>query len=102
VYIPAVVALHVRVEVPEVVVVVRLWLEGVIVHESPEELVTVSVTVPVKPLTPLTMMEVDPLSVPVGGVTVDGLATTVKSTTFTVTVAVRDGKLGEEPVTVTT
>jgi hypothetical protein len=94
------VVLQVRVEVPVVVVVVRLWLEGVTVHERPEELVTVSVTVPVKPLTPLTMMEVEPVSVPVGSMTVDGLAATVKSTTLKVTAVLRDGNPGTVPVTV--
>lgn len=87
---------------PEVIVLVRLTVGVDRLHVRPEDEVTDSVTVPVKPLIPLTIIVDEPVRVPVGGETVVGLAATVKSTTLTVTVADRDGNPGEAPVTVTT
>ena len=80
---PATVALHDSVEVPEPpAILVELNVHARLV----ELVVTPRVTIPLKPLTEATVI-VDMPAVPVFTVTVVGLAVTVKSWTWYVTVA---------------
>jgi hypothetical protein len=76
--------LHDRTEVWETP---SVMLDGVRVHVRPPVVVTVSVTVPVKPCRGATVI-VDVAAAPAFVVTDVGLAVTVKSFTVTVTVAV--------------
>jgi hypothetical protein len=76
---PVAVAVHERVEVPEVVVVLRVILVGLRVHVRPVagETVSVKATVPVKPFVAATVI-VEVAGVPTTAFTAVGLAVTVK------------------------
>jgi len=88
-----------RVEVPEEEVAVSVMLAGLRLHVRPEEgeIVSVRLTVPVKPLA-LDTVTVDVPLVPEKTRTLAGLAATVKSCTVYVTLA---EWLREDPVPVT-
>ena len=76
---PVAAAVHERVEVPEVVVALRVILVGLRVHVKPVagETVAVKATVPVKPFVAATVM-VEVAGVPTIAFTEVGLAVTVK------------------------
>jgi len=88
-----------RVEVPEEEVVVSVMLAGLRLHVRPDEgeIVSVRLTVPVKPLA-LETVTVDAPPAPEKTRTLAGLAATVKSCTVYVTLA---EWLREDPVPVT-
>jgi len=88
------VALTCSVAVPEVVPEFNVMVVGAMLAVRPDEGCRVSVTVPVKPLRPVTVIVLDPLVTPKGGAMVDGLAVTVKSVTCTVTVRECVGAFG--------
>ena len=67
------------VELPDVIALVRLTLEGEVVQVRLDEEVTTKFTVLVNPLIPFTIMVDAPDKVPGGGTIVVGLALTVKS-----------------------
>jgi len=77
---PVVDSIHDRVEVPDVIALVKSTLVGDRVHVRPVggETVSDNVTVPVNPFMAVTVM-VDVLGEPTTADTVVGLATTVKS-----------------------
>lgn len=71
---------------PNGLVLLRLTITGMVLHVRPAVEVTVRETVPVKPLTPFTIMVEEPDSMPAGGLMFAGLAAIAKSTNRTVTV----------------
>jgi hypothetical protein len=92
--------LHLKLEVPEVAVELRIMLDGVREHVRPAGTVMLRVTVPLKPLTAPTVI-VEFASRFVSTAALAGVALTVKSTPATVTV-VEDDREPETPVTVIT
>jgi hypothetical protein len=92
--------LHLRLEVPEVVVELRIMLAGVKEQVRPAGTVSLRLTVPLKPLTAPTVI-VEFANRFVSTAALAGVALTLKSTPATVTV-VEDDREPETPVTVIT
>jgi hypothetical protein len=92
--------LHLRLEVPEVVVELRIMLAGVKEQVRPAGTVSLRLTVPLKPLTAPTVI-VEFANRFVSTAALVGVALTLKSTPATVTV-VEDDSEPEVPVTVIT